>query len=129
MSTIPQGLLYTENHEWIKVEGDLGTVGITDYAQHALGDVTFVDLPEVGKEVAQGDEACAVESCKAAANVFAPVSGKVVEANAALADDPARIDADCYGEGWIYKLALRDKAELSKLKTAEQYAQMLASEA
>jgi len=126
MSTIPQELLYTEDHEWIRVEGDVGTVGITDYAQHALGDITFVDLPKVGAEVAQGDEACAVESCKAASSVFAPVSGRIVEANAALADDPGRVNLDCYGAGWLYKLALTSKAELSKLKAPEEYGQIVA---
>ncbi|MBM4042938.1 MAG: glycine cleavage system protein GcvH [Planctomycetes bacterium] len=126
MSAIPQELLYTENHEWIRVEGDVGTVGITDYAQKALSDITFVDLPKVGAEVAQDDEACAVESCKAAASVYAPVGGKIIEVNAALADDPGRVNADCYGEGWLYKLALADKAELSKLKTAGQYGQLVA---
>jgi glycine cleavage system H protein len=128
MSTIPEGLLYTENHEWLRVEGEVGTVGITDYAQHALGDVTFVDLPKAGAEVRQGDEACAVESCKAAASIFAPASGTIAEANAVLADDPARINADCYGEGWIYRLTLNDKTELKKLKTPEEYGQMLAKE-
>jgi glycine cleavage system H protein len=94
-------------------------VGITDYAQKALGDITFVDLPEIGTEVAQGAEACAIESCKAAASVYAPVSGRIIEANAALADDPGKINLDCYGAGWLYKLALADRAELSKLKTHE----------
>ncbi len=129
MSTIPQELLYTEDHEWIRVEGDVGVVGITDYAQNALGDITFVDLPKVGAQVAQGDEACAVESCKAAASVYAPVGGTIVEANAALADEPGKVNLDCYGAGWLYKLALANKAELSKLKTPEQYGQMVASEA
>jgi len=125
MSTIPQELFYTVDHEWIRVEGDVGTVGITDYAQKALGDITFVDLPQVGQEVAQGEEACAVESCKAAVSVYAPVGGKVVEVNVALREDPGRINTDCYGEGWLYKLALASKAELSKLKTPEDYGQIV----
>jgi glycine cleavage system H protein len=128
MSKIPEGLLYSKDHEWIRVEGGVGTVGITDHAQHALGDVTFVDLPKAGTEVSQGEEACAVESCKAAASVFAPASGRIVEVNASLADDPGRINADCYGEGWIYRLELSDPGELSRLQTPEQYRQMLASE-
>ncbi len=126
MSNIPPELLYTEDHEWARVEGDFAIVGITDYAQHALGDITFVDLPKVGTRVAQGDEACAVESCKAAASVFAPASGTIVEANAVLADDPSKVNLDCYCTGWFYKLALANRAELSKLKTAEQYGQIVA---
>jgi glycine cleavage system H protein len=129
MNQVRDGLLYTEDHEWIRVEGDVCTVGITDYAQRALGDITFVDLPDVGKVVERGEEACAVESCKAAAGVFAPVSGTVSEVNAALADDPGRVNADCYGEGWVCKLTLSDRGELSRLKSPEQYRQMLASEA
>jgi len=125
MSTIPQELFYTVDHEWIRVEGDVGTVGITDYAQKALGDITFVDLPQVGQEVARGNEACAVESCKAAVSVYAPAGGRIVEVNAALADDPGKINLDCYGEGWLYKLALASKAELSKLKTPEDYGQIV----
>jgi len=128
MSTIPPELLYTEDHEWIRVEGDVGTVGITDYAQHALGDITYVDLAQVGAEVAQGEEACAIESCKAASSVFAPVGGRIVEANAELADDPGRVNADCYGAGWLYKLAIASEAELSKLKTPADYEQIAAKD-
>jgi len=128
MSTIPEQLVYTEDHEWIKVEGDVGTVGITDYAQGALGEVTFVELPEVGARVRQEEEACAVESCKAAVSVFAPVSGTIVEVNTALEDNPGRINADCYGEGWIYKIRLNDQGELWRLKTPEEYRRMLPSE-
>lgn len=128
MSTVPQGLLYTADHEWCRVEGDVATVGVTDYAQKALGDVTFVELPPVGKELARGDEACAIESCKAAASVYAPASGKVIEVNTALADDPGSINADPYGAGWLIKLALRDGAELSSLKSPEEYAQFLPKE-
>lgn len=128
VSHIPKELLYTEQHEWMRVEGNVGTVGITDHAQEALGDLTFVELPEAGTEVAQGKEACALESCKAAASIYAPASGKIIEANAALEDDPGLVNSDCYGQGWIYKLELSDDGELSALKSAEQYEQFLAEQ-
>ena len=128
MSEIPGDLLYTKDHEWIRVEGTLGVVGITDYAQETLGDLTFVELPEVGAEVAQGDEAGAVESTKAAASVYAPASGTIVEVNTDLEDDPGRVNADCYGDGWIFKIELSDEADLAELKKPEHYRQMLASE-
>ena len=127
MSNVPDGLLYTDDHEWIRVEGNVATVGITDHAQAGLGDITFVELPQVGTEVARGDEACAVESTKAAAGVNSPASGRIVEANSALADDPGLINADPYGAGWIYKLELADAAELAKLKSPEAYRQSLPS--
>ena len=128
MSDIPQDLLYTDAHEWIRVDGDVATVGITDHAQNALGDLTFVELPEVGAELAQGDEACAVESCKAAVSVYAPASGTVVEVNQALDEAPELINSDCYGDGWILKLRLASQDELADLKSPEDYAQFLAEE-
>ena len=128
MSDIPQDLLYTDAHEWIRVDGDVATVGITDHAQNALGDLTFVELPEVGAELAQGDEACAIESCKAAVSVYAPASGTVVEVNQALDEAPELINSDCYGDGWILKLRLTSQAELADLKSPEDYAQFLAEE-
>ena len=124
MSDIPQDLLYTEQHEWIGVEGSIATVGITDYAQHALGDLTFVELPEVGAHLGAGDEAAALESCKAAASVYAPVSGTVVEVNEDLADEPGAVNTDCYGDGWIVKIEMSDLPELDLLRTPEQYSQL-----
>lgn len=118
---IPDDLLYTDQHEWIRVEGDVGAVGITDHAQKALGDLTFVDLPKAGKKVLKGQEACALESCKAAASVYAPANGEIVGANDALNQDPALINTDCYGQGWIYKIRLADKADLAGLMTPAQY--------
>ncbi len=125
---VPNDLLYTEQHEWIRVAGGVGTVGLTDYAQNALGDITFVELPEVGREVARDEEACAIESCKAAASIYAPVSGTLTEANSAVEGDPALVNGDCYGEGWIYKIELKDDSELSQLMTPEQYEQFLAGQ-
>ena len=124
----PENLVYTKDHEWVRIEGGAATVGITDHAQEALGDLTFVELPEVGAEVSQGEEACALESCKAAASIYAPASGTIVEVNAALEEDPGRVNADCYGAGWIYRLQLRKPDELAKLMSAEQYGQVLARE-
>ena len=125
---VPQDLLYTEQHEWIRVTEGAGTVGVTDYAQNALGDITFVELPEIGQEVAAGEEACAIESCKAAASIYAPAGGTITEANSAVEDDPALVNSDCYGEGWIYKIELKDESELSRLMTPEQYEQFLAGQ-
>jgi glycine cleavage system H protein len=124
MTAIPQHLLYTDQHEWVSVEGEIATIGITDFAQHALGDLTYVEVPDVGAEFAAGDEAGALESCKAAASVYTPVSGAVLEVNEDLEDDPGLINEDCYGDGWIFKLHLSDPSELEHLKTPEQYSQI-----
>ena len=112
---------FTEEHEWIRVEGDMATVGITDFAQGQLGDIVFVDLPEAGRQVTKGGEAAVVESVKAASDVYAPVSGEVAEANQALIDDPALVNSDPQGEGWFFRLRLSDKGELEGLMDAEQY--------
>ena len=103
---------FTEDHEWIDVDGDIGTVGITDYALGQLGDIVFVDVPEEGKELAKGDEAAVVESVKAASDVYSPVSGTVIEGNSALGDAPALVNEDPEGEGWFFKLTLGDTSEL-----------------
>jgi len=122
---IPQGLLYTNEHEWVKLDGAGGTVGITDHAQSALGDITFVELPVVGKTLAKGDEACVVESCKAAASVYTPADGSVTEGNAAVDEDPSLVNSDPYGQGGLYKLEFSDAGALAGLMNAEQYAQFL----
>ena len=101
---------YTEEHEWIRVEGDVGTIGITQYAQEQLGDVVFVEVPEAGRKVAKGEAVAVVESVKAASDVYAPVAGEVVEGNAALADTPGDVNAEPTGEGWFFKLKLADRA-------------------
>ena len=112
---------YTEEHEWIRVDGDTATVGITDFAQGQLGDIVFVDLPEAGKQVTKGGEAAVVESVKAASDVYAPVTGEVTEANQALIDDPALVNSDPEGEGWFFRLRLANPSELEGLMDAEAY--------
>jgi glycine cleavage system H protein len=116
---------YTKDHEYIRVEGDTGVVGITDYAQEQLGDVVFVELPQVGKAVAKGGEAAVVESVKAASEIFAPVSGEVVAVNADLEGAPGTVNEDPSGKGWFLKLKLKDPAELESLMTEEQYREFL----
>jgi len=112
---------YTEDHEYIRVEGDVGVVGISDYAQGQLGDVVFVELPDPGAEYAQGDEAAVVESVKAASEVYAPVGGEVTEANDALAESPGLVNSDPTGEGWFFKLRIADPKDLDQLMSAEDY--------
>ena len=114
-------LYFTEQHEWVRVDGDTATIGITDYAQSQLGDVVYVELPPVGKRVKQFEEAAVVESVKAASEVYAPVSGEVVEVNGALEGEPATVNADAGGAGWFLKLHIVDKAELKKLMTKDAY--------
>ena len=114
-------LRYTKDHEWVRIDGDLAVVGITDYAQSQLGDVVYVELPEIGRQVEKGKEAAVVESVKAASEVYAPVSGEVVEVNEALAADPARVNADPIGEGWFIKLRLDDPKQLDTLMDEEAY--------
>jgi glycine cleavage system H protein len=112
---------FTEDHEWIELDGEIGTVGITDYAQEQLGDIVFVDVPEDGKELTKGDEAAVVESVKAASDVYSPVSGTVIEGNAALADTPALVNEDPEGDGWFFKLTLTDTSELDGLMVEGAY--------
>ena len=120
MAKVIEGLYYTESHEYVKVEGEYGYVGITAYAQHPLGNVVYVDLPEVDDEVTAGDDFGAVESVKAASDLVSPVSGVVVEVNEALEDDPALINKDAF-ENWIIKVKLSDMVELDGLMNASQY--------
>ncbi|WP_279139662.1 glycine cleavage system protein GcvH [Sphingomonas paucimobilis] len=117
---------FTEDHEWIDVDGDVGTVGISDYAQGALGDIVFVDVPEEGRELSKGDEAAVVESVKAASDVYAPVSGTVIEGNAKLAEEPALVNSDPEGEGWFFKITLSDTSELDGLMDETAYAAFVA---
>lgn len=119
--------LYTKEHEWVSIEDNLATIGITDYAQEALGDITFVELPEVGADVEQFEEFAAVESVKAANDIFAPVSGKVVEVNTRLESDPGLINKSAFEKGWIAKVQISDKEEASNLMTAEEYQKFLES--
>jgi glycine cleavage system H protein len=112
---------YSKEHEWIRVEGEVGTIGITQYAQEQLGDVVFVELPQAGRKVAKGEACAVVESVKAASDIYAPVSGEVVEANAALADSPGDVNAEPTGKGWFFKIRLSDKGELAGLMDEAAY--------
>ena len=112
---------YTKEHEWISVEGDHATVGITDFAQGQLGDIVFVEVPAAGTQVKKGGDAAVVESVKAASDIYAPVSGQVTEGNAALEADPSLVNSDPEGEGWFFKLTLSDNHELSDLMSADDY--------
>jgi len=120
-------LYFTKEHEWLDVTGETATVGVTDYAQAQLGDVVFVEVPEIGRVVAKGKEAAVVESVKAASDVYSPVSGTVIEANAALTDDPALVNSAPEGEGWFFKLTLSDIAELDGLMDATAYKDWVAT--
>ncbi len=116
-------LKYSKDHEWARVEGDVAVVGISDYAQAQLGDVVFVELPEVGAALTKGGDAAVVESVKAASEIYAPASGEVTDVNQALSDDPGKINADAMGEGWLFKIRLSDAAELEDLMDADAYGQ------
>jgi glycine cleavage system H protein len=130
MSNVPTDLKYTKSHEWVRVlpEG-IAEIGISDHAQEALGDLVFVEVPESGREVALGDACAVVESVKAASDVYAPVSGEVVEGNAALAEAPELINQEPYGSGWLMRIRLGNSAELDSLLDARAYEELLASEA
>ena len=130
MSNVPADLKYTKSHEWVRVlpEG-IAEIGISDHAQEALGDLVFVEVPETGRQVAVGDACAVVESVKAASDVYAPVSGEVVEGNAALAETPELINQEPYGSGWLMRIRLGNSAELDSLLDAKAYEELLASEA
>ena len=121
---VPDDLRYASSHEWLRADG---TVGITDHAQHELTDVVFVDLPGVGKEVKAGEVACVIESVKAASDIYAPVSGKVVEVNNAVSANPALVNTDPYGQGWLFKIELSNPAERDALKDAAGYREQIGS--
>lgn len=123
MSKILDDLRYADSHEWVKLEGDIATVGITDYAQHALGNIVYVDMPEVGDEVSQGEDFGAVESVKAASDLVSPISGEVVEVNEALEDEPELINQDAYG-AWIMKVKVSDPSEVENLLDSTAYAKI-----
>ena len=124
----PKELKYTKEHEWIKVEGDIGIMGITDFAQNALTDVVFVELPEIGKEVIQFKKAATIESVKSVSDVYAPASGKIIEVNKRLEEHPEMVNNDPFGEGWIAKIRIADKKELHNLMSAEKYSEMIEKE-
>ena len=117
----PIDLKYSKDHEWLKIEEDIAIVGITDYAQDKLTDIVFVELPEIGKQVEQYENLCVVESVKSVSDIFSPISGKVVEVNKVLEESPELVNKEPFGGGWIAKLQIRDKADLEKLMTSEEY--------
>ena len=121
MSKIPSDLKYTKSHEWVRVNGDIATVGITDHAQHELTDIVFIELPDVGKNVKSGDDCAVVESVKTASDIYSPVSGEVLETNKSIVDDPASVNSDPYDSGWFFKIKLSNPAELNALLSPEQY--------
>ena len=126
MANVPSGLLYSKEHEWVKLDGDVATVGITDYAQASLGDIVYVELPRAGAALTQFGSIGVVESVKAVSDIFTPVGGEVVGINDGLENDPAAVNRDPYGEGWFYKVQLSDASQTGELLTPEQYEQLLA---
>ncbi len=126
MSNIPQELKYTNTHEWIRAEGDgIFTVGITEHAQGLLGDMVFLDLPDVGDAIATGDDCAVAESVKAASDIYAPLSGEIVEVNEDLEDSPELVNADAFGDGWLFKVKAEDPDEVNGLLDAEGYANLI----
>jgi glycine cleavage system H protein len=122
----PAGLLFSKDHEWAKIDGDVATIGITDYAQQSLGDIVYVELPRVGATLAQFAAIGVVESVKAVSDLVTPLGGEVLEVNGAVDGDPALVNRDAYGEGWLYKLKLADAAETASLLAAEAYDALIA---
>ena len=128
MSMYPENFRYTKEHEWVRVEGGTGTVGITDHAQEELGDIVYVDLPKVGARVEQGGTLGSVESVKAVSDIYAPVSGEVAEINTALADAPEKLNADPHGEAWLVKIKMSVPEEAGKLLSAAEYQEYIGAE-
>ena len=126
--TTPQELFYAKTHEWVSLDEGIATVGITDFAQSQLSDLTFVELPEVGAEFKEGDEAAVVESVKAAADIYAPVAGEVIEINSKLEDAPELINKDAFGAGWIFKLKMTDESEVDNMLDADSYDELCPAE-
>ncbi len=123
---VPKDLKYTDEHEWVAVDGDIATIGVTDYAQGELGDLVFVELPEVGDDVTMGESFGTVEAVKAVSDLFAPLSGSVVEVNEMLTDDPEIVNKDPYGDGWMIKIKMSDADELSNLLDPNAYKDLIA---
>ncbi len=121
MSNVPSDLKYTKSHEWVRANGNTATVGITDHAQHELTDIVFVELPEAGRSLHAGEACAVVESVKTASDIYAPVSGEILEANKSVVDDPALTNTEPYTGGWLFKIKLSNPAELNSLLSPEQY--------
>ena len=128
MSNVPSELKFLSSHEWVLIEDDVATVGVSDHAQELLGDLVFVELPEVGSSIAAGDSVAVIESVKAASDSYAPVSGEVVDVNSELEDSPERINDDPYGDGWMYRVKMEDPDEVGELLDANAYIDVIADE-
>ena len=127
MANVPEGLYYSKDHEWLRVEGDTGTVGITDHAQNSLGDVVYVELPKTGETFAAHDTLGSVESVKAVSELFLPVAGEVTEVNESLTDEPEKVNTDPYGDGWMLRLKLSNRGEVDSLLSAAEYEDYIGS--
>jgi len=127
MANVPEGLYYSKDHEWLKVEGETGTVGITDHAQHSLGDVVYVELPKKGETFAAHDTFGSVESVKAVSELFLPVAGEVTEVNESLTDEPEKVNTDPYGGGWMLRVKLSNRGEVDSLLSAAEYEDYIGS--
>jgi len=125
MSNVPSELKFLSSHEWVLVDGDIATIGVSDHAQELLGDLVFVELPELESSVSAGDSVAVIESVKAASDTYAPVSGEIVEVNDELEDSPERINDDPYGDGWMYKIKMEDPDEVGDLRDAEAYTESI----
>jgi glycine cleavage system H protein len=124
MANVPAGLLYSKEHEWVKLDGEVATVGITDYAQSSLGDIVYVELPRIGATLSPATSIGVVESVKAVSDIYTPVGGEVAEINPAIEADPAAVNRDPYGDGWLFKMKLDDVGQIKELLSPEQYAQL-----
>lgn len=129
MSAVPDELKFTTSHEWVRIEDDFAIIGITDFAQTLLGELVYVELPDVGDVIDQGEDCAVVESVKAASDVYCPVSGEIIEVNEALADEPELVNDDPYGNGWLFKIQIDDLNQLEELLTPEEYQKQVAEEA
>ena len=127
MANVPEGLYYSKDHEWLKVEGETGTVGITDHAQHSLGDVVYVELPKAGETFAAHDTFGSVESVKAVSELFLPIAGEVTEVNESLSDEPEKVNTDPYGDGWMLRVKLSNRGEVDSLLSAAEYEDYIGS--
>jgi len=128
MANVPADLRYAKSHEWVRVNGDVATVGITDHAQHELTDIVFCEVPAAGKTVKAGEACAVVESVKTASDIYSPVSGQVIESNKALADNPGLVNQDAHGEGWFFKVRLSAPAEVNALMTPDQYSKQISGQ-
>ncbi|MFZ9035460.1 MAG: glycine cleavage system protein GcvH [Francisellaceae bacterium] len=125
MAEIRQDCKYTETHEWVRIEGNIAVIGIDDFAQSQIGELVYVELPEVGEKVSEGDDVCVIESVKSASDVYTPVSGTIIEVNDELVNSPALVNESCYDDGWLFKVEMSDVAELDDLLSADEYADQI----